>query len=105
MPGASEQTRRVKVLNANWTAGPDGGDGAFQLMVVTDDGQVHTMAASPASMTALVALSQADTVLAFDPEDRTLIAANIIGRMPWTVEHDEADAEPTYTGPSDKDQR
>ncbi|HWG61592.1 MAG TPA: hypothetical protein VG253_07755 [Streptosporangiaceae bacterium] len=37
-------------------------------------------------MTALVALAQADTVLAWDPENRTLIAANIVGRMPWTVD-------------------
>ena len=45
MPGASEQTQRVKILNANWAPGPDGGDGRFELM----------------------------------------IAANIIGTMPWTV--------------------
>jgi len=35
-------------------------------------------------MTALIALTQADTVLAWDPADRTLIAANIVGTMPWT---------------------
>jgi hypothetical protein len=35
-------------------------------------------------MTALIALTQADTVLAWDPAGRTLIAANIVGRMPWT---------------------
>jgi len=86
MPGASDKTRRVEVLNANWTPAPDGGDGRFEVMVVTEDGEHHTMPAGPAAMTALVALSQADTVLAFDPEHRTLIAANIIGRMPWTVE-------------------
>jgi len=39
---------------------------------------------SPAAMTALIALTQADTVLAWDPVDRTLIAANIVGTMPWT---------------------
>jgi hypothetical protein len=37
MPGASEQTRPVKIVNANW-----------------------------------------------DPADRTLIAANLVGKMPWT---------------------
>jgi hypothetical protein len=58
MPGASEQTRRVKVLNANWVAGPDGDDGRFELLIVTDDDQQHTLAPSPAAMTALVALSQ-----------------------------------------------
>jgi hypothetical protein len=84
MPGASEQTRRVKILNANWTAGPDGDDGRFEVMIVTDDDQSHFMAPSPAAMTALMALTQADTVLAWDPADRTLIAANIVGTMPWT---------------------
>jgi hypothetical protein len=84
MPGASEQTRPVKVLNANWVAGPDGEDGRFEIMVVTDDDQQHTMAPSPAAMTALIALSQADTVLAWDPTNRTLIAANVVGTMPWT---------------------
>jgi hypothetical protein len=37
-------------------------------------------------MTALVALSQANTVLAWDSTNRTLIAANVIGTMPWTQE-------------------
>jgi hypothetical protein len=55
MPGASEQTRRVKILNANWVPEPDGGDGRFEVMIVTDDDEQHTMPASPASMTALVA--------------------------------------------------
>jgi hypothetical protein len=41
--------------------------------------------ASPASMTALVALAQAGTVMAWDPGNRTLIAANIVGQMPWTA--------------------
>jgi hypothetical protein len=86
MPGASESTRRVKVLNANWTPAADGGDGRFELMVVTDDDQPHTAAASPAAMSAIVALSQADTVLAWDPTNQTLIAANIVGTMPWTVD-------------------
>jgi hypothetical protein len=83
MPGASPQTRRVKILNANWA--PDaGGDGRFEVMIVTDDDEHHIVPASPAAMTALVALAQADTVLAWDPTDRTLIAANLRGRMPWT---------------------
>jgi hypothetical protein len=85
MPGAGEQTRRVKILNANWVPGPDGGDGRFEVMIVAGDDEQHTMPASPASMTALVALTQADTVLAWDPDNRTLIAANIVGRMPWTT--------------------
>lgn len=84
MPGASEQTRRVKIVNANWAAGPDGDHGRFEVMIVTEDDQSHVVAPSPAAMTALVALTQADTVLAWDPADRTLIAANIVGKMPWT---------------------
>jgi hypothetical protein len=79
MPGASEQTRRVKVVNANWTAGPDGDDGRFEAMIVTDDEQQHTIAPSPAAMTALLALARADTILLWDPADRTLIAANVVG--------------------------
>jgi hypothetical protein len=84
MPGASEQTRRVKVLNANWVAGPDEADGRFEVMIVTEDDQQHLVTPSPAAMTALVALTQADTVLAWDPTNRTLIAANLVGTMPWT---------------------
>lgn len=84
MPGASEQTRRVKILNANWVAGADGEDGRFEMMIVTEDDQRHTIAPGPAAVTALVALATADTVLMWDPTNRTLIAANIVGTMPWT---------------------
>jgi hypothetical protein len=84
MPGASEQTRRVKTVNANWVAGPDGNHGRFEIHIVTEDDQRHVAAPSAAAMTALIALSQADTVLAWDPADRRLIAANLVGRMPWT---------------------
>lgn len=84
MPGASEQTRRVKILNVNWVAGPDGADGRFEVMIVTEDDQQHILAPSAASISALIALTQADTVLLWDPADRTLIAANVVGRMPWT---------------------
>jgi hypothetical protein len=84
MPGASEQTRRVKILNANWVAGGDGEDGRFEVMIVTDDDQQHILAPSPASISVLIALTQADAVLLWDPTHRTLIAANVVGRMPWT---------------------
>lgn len=84
MPGASDQTRQVKILNANWVAGQDGEDGHFKLMIVTDDDQQHFVAPGPAAVTALVSLTQAPTILLWDPNDRTLIAANIVGRMPWT---------------------
>jgi hypothetical protein len=85
MPGASDQTRRVKILNANWGPDPNGGDGRFEIMIVTEDDQTHTMAASAASVTAIVSLARADTVLLWDLENSTLIAANIIGQMPWTA--------------------
>ena len=84
MPGASEQTQPVKIVNANWVAGPDGDDGRFEIMIVTEDDQRHVAAPGPAAMTALIALTQAGTVLLWDPADRTLIAANVVGTMPWT---------------------
>jgi hypothetical protein len=85
MPGASEETRRVKILNANWAPDEAGGDGRFEILIVTEDDQRYTMPASPASMTALIALAKADTVMAWDPADKTLIVANIVGTMPWTA--------------------
>ena len=85
MPGASRDTRRVKNLNANWVPGPDGDDGCFALMIITDDDQQVTLSPSPAAVTAVIALARADTVLVWDPVNRTLIAANLIGEMPWTT--------------------
>ena len=79
MPGASEQTSQVKVLNVNWATGQDGQDGKWEVMMVTADGQEHTVAPSPASMTALLALAKAGAILLWDPADRTLIAANVVG--------------------------
>lgn len=79
MPGASEQTRQVKVLNVNWIAGPDGDDGRFEVMIVTEDDEQHTISPGPAAMTALLALARADTILLWDPTNRTLIAANVVG--------------------------
>jgi hypothetical protein len=40
MSGASEQTRRVTYLDANWTPGTTAGaDGVFTLLIVTEDGE------------------------------------------------------------------
>ena len=86
MPGASSGTRRVKILNANWVPHSTEGDGLFEVMIVTEDDQKYFMPASPASMTALVALAKADTVMVWDPLNRSLIIANIVGTMPWTVD-------------------
>jgi hypothetical protein len=97
MPGASEQTSQVKVLNANWTAGPAGTDGRFEVMIVTADGQQHSAAPSPAAMTALLALAKANTILLWDPAAQTLIAANIVGT--WLAPTGVARAEVTAPGP------
>ena len=43
VPGASEQTRRVKIVNANCVAGPDGADGQFKLLLITADDQRHVL--------------------------------------------------------------
>ena len=85
MPGASDQTQPVKILNANWIPDTNGGDGRFDIMIVTEDDQRHELPASAASVTAVVALAQAGTVMMWDPPNRTLIAANVVGQMPWTV--------------------
>jgi hypothetical protein len=84
MPGASEQTRRVAIANANWVAGADGADGEFNLQLITTDEERHTLSPSPAAMAALLGLIRGNTVLAWDPESSTLIAANLVGTMPWT---------------------
>jgi hypothetical protein len=47
MPGASEETRRVKVLNANWAPDDAGGDGWFEVLVVTDDDEALHHASEP----------------------------------------------------------
>jgi hypothetical protein len=57
---SSEEAHRVKIMNANWTAGRDGEEGGFELMIVTSDDRRHVVAPSPAAMTALVALAEAD---------------------------------------------
>jgi hypothetical protein len=90
MPGASDKTRRVQVLNANWVAGGDGDDGRFELMLITEDHEQHVLAPSLGALTALAALLQVEPVLAWDPTNRTLIAANLIGVMPWTDEQHQA---------------
>jgi len=75
--------RPVKNLNANWAAGSDGEDGTFQVMIVTNDDEHYTVAPSPAAVTALIALSKANTVLLWDAQNRSLIAANVVGT--WIV--------------------
>jgi Alpha/beta hydrolase family len=86
MPGASEQTRRVKIVNANWVPGTAGRQEQFEVMIITEDDQRHVVPATAASVTAVVALARAGTVMAWDPEGGgMLIAANVVGEMPWTT--------------------
>jgi hypothetical protein len=80
MSGASEKTRRVKALNVNWVTGEDGSDGRFEAMIMTEDDEQHTIAPSAASMTALLALAKPDNIRLWDPTNRTLIAANVVGK-------------------------
>jgi hypothetical protein len=75
----ARQTQRVKVLNANWTAGPAGDDGEFEIVIVTEDRRQDTVPVSAGSMTALLALAKADAILLWDPTARTLIAASVVG--------------------------
>ena len=96
MPGASEQTRRITNLNANWTPTGDSEDGRFELQVITDDGQRHALAPSPAAVMALAGLLQAEPALAWDPTNQTLIVANLVGEMRWTLQ--DPSASPTPTG-------
>lgn len=79
MPGASSSTVRVRVVNANWTAGEHRTDGAFELMLVTENDERHTITPTVDAMSALLAMIKASPVLLWDPENRTLIGANIVG--------------------------
>jgi hypothetical protein len=97
MPGASENTRRVTIMNANWNAGQARDDGRFELLLITSDDERHILEPSPSAMTALVALAQSDTVLVWDPDNRTLVAANLRGTMPWTERLDELEPQRTDT--------
>ena len=67
VPGASDEARRVQDLNANWIAGADGEDGHFDVQIITSDDEVHILRPSLAAMTALIAITQGDTVLVWDP--------------------------------------
>ena len=93
MTGASSETRRVKILNANWSPSDVEGDGHFNVLIVTEDDERYVVPATPASMAALASLAAADTVMAWDPTNRVLIVANIVGTMPWTVSESGRQAE------------
>jgi hypothetical protein len=99
--GASTGTRRVSYVNANWTAGR-GDAAAFQLLVVTEDGERHTLPVPADQMAALVALTQVDdVVLLWDPEGHTLVAANLVGT--WVPPGWSATSEPAPSDPASSD--
>jgi hypothetical protein len=81
----------VAYVNANWSAGR-GDDTAFELLVVTQDEERHALPVPAAQMGALVALTQVrDVVLLWDPDGRTLVAANLLGAwLPPTWSADPA---------------
>lgn len=79
MTGASSSTRSVAVVNANWEAGPDGTDGVFSFMIVTDDQERHVVAPSPTAATAILAVCASGAPLMWDPEARTLLAGGLVG--------------------------
>lgn len=79
MAGASESTRRITVVNANWEVGADGTDGTFRFMFVTDDDERHTVETTPASAAALVALIKSGAVPLWDADNSTLIAGGVLG--------------------------
>lgn len=79
MAGASEQTQKVTVVNANWEAGADGTDGTFRFMLVTEDAERHVVTVSTAAATALLGVFASGAVPLWDPEHRTLIAGGVVG--------------------------
>jgi hypothetical protein len=77
--GASAETRRVTYVNANYTVGR-ADVAAFELMVVTEDEQRHTLQVPASQMAPLLALTQAPgVVLLWDPDGPALIAGNLVG--------------------------
>ena len=76
MAGASSDTQRVSYVNANWN--PDA-SGAFEVLIVTEDGERTSLPVPSDQMVALIALTQAAGVLLWDPRGRSLICANLVG--------------------------
>jgi hypothetical protein len=79
MAGASTQTKRVVTVNANWEAGPEGGDGTFRFMLVTEDDQRHFISPSPTAAGTLAALFGSDAVLMWDPVNQVVIVGGLVG--------------------------
>ncbi len=86
MAGASTKTVRIDYINANWIADADPRF-SFELMVVTEDGERHSLPISPQDMSALSSLLATGEVFLFDPEGQTVIVGNLVGhwfQSDWT---------------------
>ncbi len=86
MTGASKHTARIDYINANWTAGATA-DSAFELLVVTEDGERHMMPIAADQLAAVGPLLRRDGVLLYDPEGQTVIVGNLVGewfQQDWT---------------------
>ena len=81
MAGAGPNTLRVRYVNANWSAGADGGDanwsagadggdGEFAVLIVTEDEQRHSVPVSSAAVSALLQLVRDSPVLLWDSDAR-----------------------------------
>jgi len=77
----SQRLTRRRVLAAGATLAPLAVAGSGLLGACTSLRPTSALSFKP------IQGSQADTVLAWDPTNQTLIAANIVGTMPWTVDH------------------
>jgi hypothetical protein len=91
MPGAGRNTLRVRYVNANWSVAADGGDGEFEMLIVTEDDQRHTVSVSPVALSPLLALVRDSPVLLWDPDAAVLIAANLVGEwlpLDWSGRSD-----------------
>ena len=86
MTGASRHTVRIDYVNANWTAGA-ASDSAFELLVVTEDGERHAVPIATDQLAALGSLLRHDGVLLYDPDGQTVIVGNLVGewfQQDWT---------------------
>lgn len=75
-------------INANWAPGTDTTGETFEVLVVTEDEQRHSVSVTPAGAAGFFAMVRASPVLLFDVENQTVIAANIVGEwLPsdWTA--------------------
>ena len=86
MAGASGRTVRIDYINANWSAGVESAS-AFELLVVTEDGERYSVPIAADQLAALGPLLRRDGVFLLDPEGQTIIVGNLVGEWfqpDWT---------------------